>query len=95
MENNETITLEFEKTIAEVEEKIKRLKQVESGEGIDIGAEVTRLQQKSERLLKQLYTKLSPWQKTQVARHPNRPHCLDYINNLIDENNNEMKMEEE
>ena len=51
MENNEIITLEFEKTIAELEEKIKRLKQVEAGEGIDIGAEVTRLQQKSERNL--------------------------------------------
>lgn len=85
MENSETITLEFEKTIAEVEEKINRLKKVEVGEGIDIGAEVTRLQQKSERLLKQLYTKLTPWQKSQVARHPNRPHCLDYINNLIDD----------
>lgn len=85
MKDNEIITLEFEKTIAEVEEKIKRLKQVEAGEGIDISSEVDRLQQKSQRLLKQLYTKLSPWQKSQVARHPNRPHCLDYINGLIDD----------
>lgn len=85
MENNEVITLEFEKTIAEVEEKIKRLKQVEAGEGINIGNEVSRLQQKSDRLLKQLYTKLTPWQKSQVARHPNRPHCIDYINGLIED----------
>ena len=85
MENNEIITLEFEKTIAEVEEKIKRLKQVEAGEGINIGTEVARLQQKSERLLKQIYTKLTPWQKSQVARHPNRPHCLDYINALFED----------
>ena len=80
MEETEITPLDFEKNIVDVEEKIKRLKQLEEGEGINIQTEVIRLQQKSERLFKQLYSKLSPWQKTLVARHPGRPHCLDYIN---------------
>ncbi len=83
MESNEISALEFEKNIAEVEEKIKRLRQLEAGEGINIENEVCRLQQKLDRLFKHLYSRLTPWQKTQVARHPNRPHCLDYINGLI------------
>ncbi|MBE6443972.1 MAG: acetyl-CoA carboxylase carboxyltransferase subunit alpha [Alphaproteobacteria bacterium] len=83
MELNEISALDFEKNIADVEEKIKRLKQLGTGEGINIENEVTRLQQKLERLFKHLYSRLTPWQKTQVARHPNRPHCLDYIKGLI------------
>ena len=85
MAENEISPLDFEKSIADVEEKIKKLKQLESDENINIGDEVKRLEQKLERMLKQLYTKLTPWQKTLVARHPNRPHCLDYINALIDD----------
>ena len=85
MEKTEIIALEFEKNIAEVEEKIKRLKQLKVSDGINIDVEVNRLQQKLERLLKQLYLKLTPWQKTLVARHPDRPHCLDYIKGLIDD----------
>ncbi len=85
MDDLEISALDFEKNITEVEERIKRLKQLELHDGLDIQAEVSRLQQKMERLLKQLYSKLTPWQKTLVARHPNRPHCLDYINGLIDD----------
>lgn len=85
MEDAEISALDFEKNIAIVEEKIKRLNQLEVSDGINIDAEVLRLQQKMERLLKQLYAKLTPWQKTLVARHPNRPHCLDYINGLIED----------
>ncbi len=85
MEETEITPLDFEKNIVDVEEKIKRLKLLEEGEGINIQAEVARLQQKSDRLFKQLYSKLNPWQKTLVARHPNRPHCLDYIRGLIDD----------
>lgn len=77
--------LEFEQNIAEVEDKIKRLQQLELSEGLDIDAEVLRLSQKLGRLFKQLYAKLTPWQKTLVARHPSRPHCLDYINGLIED----------
>lgn len=76
MDDTEISTLDFEKNIAEVEEKIKRLKQLETSDGINIDEEVTRLQQKLERLFKQLYAKLTPWQKTLVARHPKRPIAL-------------------
>ena len=77
--------LEFEKSIAEVEDKIKRLKQLELSDGLNINTEVQRLSQKLDRLFKQLYSKLTPWQKTLVARHPARPHCLDYIKGLIED----------
>ncbi len=85
MEKSNTVNLDFEKTIAEVEEKILHLKDIELGEGVNIDGEITRLRQKSERLLKQLYSKLTPWQKTLVARHPDRPHSVDYINLLIED----------
>lgn len=85
MDNIEVAALDFEKNIAEVEEKIKRLQTLDVDESINIGSEISRLKQKSNRLFKQLYAKLSPWQKTLVARHPNRPHCLDYVNGLIDD----------
>ncbi len=85
MDNIEVAALDFEKNIAEVEEKIKRLQTLDVDESINIDSEISRLKQKSNRLFKQLYAKLSPWQKTLVARHPNRPHCLDYVNGLIDD----------
>ena len=76
--------LDFEKTIAEVEEKITRLKQLELSDGLDIETEISRLQKKLDRLFKHLYARLTPWQKTLVARHPARPHCLDYVSGLIE-----------
>ncbi len=75
--------LEFEKPIAELEGKIAELRHMGSGSDLDIADEVARLQVKMEKLLKQTYAKLTPWQKTQVARHPDRPRALDYINRLI------------
>ena len=78
--------LDFEKPIADLEGKIKELRHVSaSGEEINIADEVGRLQDKVERLLQNTYTKLTPWQKTQVARHPERPHASDYIENLIED----------
>ena len=85
MDTEEIEPLEFEKNIAEVEDKIKRLKQLELSDGLNIDAEIQRLSQKLDRLFKQLYSKLTPWQKTLVARHPARPHCLDYIKGLIED----------
>jgi acetyl-CoA carboxylase carboxyl transferase subunit alpha len=76
--------LDFEKPIAELEGKIEELRHQSDTGDIKIAEEVERLQTRVERLLKQTYGKLSPWQRVQVARHPDRPHCLDYINALID-----------
>jgi len=75
--------LDFEKPIAELEGKINELKHLSDDSDINIAEEVEKLQGKAERLLKQAYAKLTPWQKTQVARHPDRPHFSDYLNGLI------------
>jgi acetyl-CoA carboxylase carboxyl transferase subunit alpha len=77
--------LEFEKPIAELESKIEELRNLSDGGDINIVDEVRKLQDKVERLLRTSYARLSPAQKVQVARHPNRPHCLDYVNALITE----------
>ena len=77
--------LEFEKPIAELEGKILELRHLSDGEHGNIAEEVSRLQGKVEKLLKQTYGKLTAWQKVQVARHPSRPHALDYINALIED----------
>ena len=77
--------LEFEKPIAELEGKIKELRHVADGGGVNIVDEISRLQEKVERLLRQTYGKLTPWQRTQVARHPDRPHFVDYIEGLVED----------
>ncbi len=76
--------LDFEKPIAELEGKIEELRHLSDGGGLNITEEVTKLQDKVERLLKQTYARLEPWQKVQVARHPDRPHFSDYVEHLID-----------
>jgi len=76
--------LDFEKPVAEIEAKIDELRAVESGESAGpIREEIARLEAKAAQVLKDLYAELTPWQKTQVARHPDRPHCLDYVSALI------------
>ena len=76
--------LDFEKPVAELEAKIEKLRALEAdGEAVAIGEEITRIEGKAAQALKELYAELTPWQKTQVARHPQRPHCLDYITALI------------
>jgi acetyl-CoA carboxylase carboxyl transferase subunit alpha len=75
--------LEFEKPIQELEGKIEELRHLSDGGGLNIADEVLRLQDKVERLLKTTYAKLTPWQKVQVARHPERPHASDYIDALF------------
>jgi acetyl-CoA carboxylase carboxyl transferase subunit alpha len=77
--------LDFEKPIAELEGKIEELRHLSDGGGLNISEEVTRMQEKVERMLRTTYSKLSAWQKVQVARHPDRPHALDYIDALFDE----------
>jgi len=78
--------LDFEKPIAELEAKITELKQMSSEEGgVSISTEIETLEDKVNELLVEMYSKLTPWEKTLVARHPERPHCLDYIDALIDD----------
>jgi acetyl-CoA carboxylase carboxyl transferase subunit alpha len=75
--------LEFEQPLAELEGKIEELRHLSTTSELNIAEEVGRLQTKADRLLRQTYARLSPWQKVLVARHPERPHCLDYIKALI------------
>jgi len=74
--------LDFEKPVAELEAKIEELRALNS-DGDAIAEEIGRIEGKASQALKELYAGLTPWQKTQVARHPQRPHCLDYIAALI------------
>jgi acetyl-CoA carboxylase carboxyl transferase subunit alpha len=75
-----TSFLDFEQPIAELEQKIDALRFVQDDAAVDIADEIQRLQKKADALVKETYGKLSPWQVTQVARHPQRPYTLDYIN---------------
>ena len=76
--------LDFEKPVAELEAKVEELRAMgEVGDAVAIGEEIGRLESKAAAALKDLYAELTPWQKTQVARHPQRPHCLDYVAGLI------------
>ncbi|WP_458759348.1 acetyl-CoA carboxylase carboxyltransferase subunit alpha [Afipia sp. TerB] len=76
--------LDFEKPVAELDSKVDELR-VLAASGSDISEEVKRIEDKAREALDELYANLSPWQKTQVARHPQRPHCINYIENLITE----------
>lgn len=76
--------LDFEKPIAEIEAKLEELRALETPDSAAaIGEEINRLEAKAAQTLKDIYAALTPWQKTQVARHPERPRCLDYIAQLI------------
>jgi acetyl-CoA carboxylase carboxyl transferase subunit alpha len=78
--------LDFEKPVAELQAKIAELRTLgEDGDAVTIDEEVQRLVAKSEAALKELYANLTPWQKTQVARHPERPHFVDYVGRLIED----------
>ncbi|MEI8295517.1 MAG: acetyl-CoA carboxylase carboxyltransferase subunit alpha [Alphaproteobacteria bacterium] len=76
--------LDFEKSIAELEGKIEELRHLTSSNEVNIADEIARLQVKVEKALHQTYTSLVPWQKVQVARHPNRPQFFDYLEQLIE-----------
>jgi len=77
--------LDFEKPIAELEARIVELRETASASEPNIAAEIARLEERSARQLRDTYAKLTPWQKTQVARHPERPHFMDYVGGLIDD----------
>ncbi|TKT75333.1 acetyl-CoA carboxylase carboxyltransferase subunit alpha [Aquamicrobium sp. LC103] len=78
--------LDFEKPVADLEGKILELKKLaENGEAVDVGDEIARLEKRSKEALRDAYRQLTPWQKVQVARHPDRPHALDYVSALFTE----------
>ncbi len=78
-----TTFLDFEQPISELETKIEELRFVQNDSAVDISEEIDRLKKKSEGLTKEIYTKLSPWQVSQVARHPQRPYTLDYVHEIF------------
>jgi len=80
---SKTTFLEFEQPIAELEAKIEELRYVQDESALDISEEIDRLQKKSQGLMKDIYAKLTPWQVAQLARHPQRPYTLDYINDIF------------
>jgi len=75
--------LEFEQPIAELDAKIEELRYVQNESAVDISEEISRLDEKSQQLTKEIYGRLTPWQVTQIARHPQRPYTLDYVNDLF------------
>src|SRR3954470_24748791 len=78
--------LDFEKPVAELEAKIEELRAMQSGDGaLALDEEIGRLEAKALQALRDVYANLAPWQKTQVARHPQRPHFLDYAQSLLTE----------
>lgn len=79
------IILDFEKSIGEIEQKIEELRSISEADanGVNLDEELNRLHEKLDKQLKQVYSKLTPWQKTLVARHHERPHCLEYVRRLI------------
>src|SRR5512137_944279 len=78
-----TSFLDFEQPIAELEQKIEELRFVQDDSAVDISEEIERLQKKSESLIKDIYAKLTPWQVSQLARHPQRPYTLDYVRDIF------------
>jgi len=77
--------LDFEKPIADLERRVTELRETASAGSIDIDSEVARLESKSAKLLKDTYARLTPWQKSQVARHPGRPHFKDFVDGMVDD----------
>jgi len=75
-----TTFLDFEQPISELEAKVEELRYVQDDSAVDISEEIQRLQKRSQALTKEIYAKLTPWQVAQVARHPQRPYTLDYVN---------------
>src|SRR4051812_45589662 len=76
---SKTTFLGFEQSIAELEGKIEELRFVQDDSAVDISEEIDRLAKKSQQLTKDIYAKLTPWQVSQIARHPQRPYTMDYV----------------
>ncbi len=80
-----TLHLDFEKPIVELERKIEELKKFTNSEEMDLSGELGELERKAEKLKKEIFASLTPWQRIQLVRHPERPYTLDYINLIMDD----------
>ncbi len=80
-----TVYLEFEKPVAALEARILELQETAMQSDIDVDAEITKLRAKADKMLADTYARLTPWQKTQVARHPERPHFKDFVTTVFDD----------
>lgn len=76
-------TLDFERPVSELENQIRELRQNTSNKNIDISREIAALEAKVNEMLEDIYKKLSPWERTQLSRHPQRPHAIDYIEKIV------------
>ena len=85
MSNDPKMVLDFEKKISEIEERIKSVNALAKENDMGIDKELNRLQQKLEKQIKLVYADLTPWQRVQIARHPQRPQCMDYVRGLIED----------
>ena len=79
----ETGSLDFEKPVVELERKIEELKKLSSGGKMDLSAEIMQFEEKLEKVKREIFENLTPWQRVQIARHPKRPYTLDYINTIM------------
>ena len=77
--------LDFEKPIIDLEKKIKDMQDYAASEGVDLNDEIVRFQEKAQKLQQEIYSKLTPWQRVQLARHPQRPYSRDYIEGMVDD----------
>ncbi|RLA63910.1 MAG: acetyl-CoA carboxylase carboxyl transferase subunit alpha [Epsilonproteobacteria bacterium] len=78
-------TLNFEKPVKVLEDQIEELKLASCGKGIDVSSEIKALERKTSQLIKEIYSKLTPWEQVQLSRHPNRPHTKDYVSRIFDD----------
>ena len=85
MSDETNVVLDFERKIVEIEDRIKTVTALAKDSDVNIDKELNRLQLKLERQIKLSYANLTPWQRVQIARHPKRPQCLDYVKSLIDD----------
>ena len=83
LKKNFRVVFDFEKPVVELEKKIMEMEEYGRETGIDLSEDIKRLTRKAEALRKEVYSKLTPWQRVQLARHPDRPYTLDYINRMF------------
>ena len=88
------IVLEFERPIVELSKRIEQLRDLQEANGVDLSASIEQLEVQSQKLEQRIFTKLSPWQRTQLSRHPKRPYTMCYVDALFLSGMNSMVIEQ-